>query len=177
MNDLNDRILAVQKAFAEFMKQAKLEFPAVMQAYINENMHTRPANPAAFNLTDKLYTRSGSLVRSFIPGQKGNVFIVKTATDTALQVEYGTALPYAAIHEKGGVITATPKMIAYFWAMHYKTQLNFFKVLALAAKKNGAMKIKPRPYFAPAVKKYEKDGIAFIERNLFTTVERAWNGR
>jgi phage gpG-like protein len=177
MNDLNDRIIALQKAFAEFMKQAKTEFPSVMQAYINENMHTQPANPAAFNTTGKLYTRKGALVRSFIPGQKGNIFNVKNADENGLVMEFGTNLPYATIQEYGGFIKATPKMIGYFWAMHKQTQLKFFKILALAARKNGGVRIKARPYFDPAVKKYEKEGIVFLQRNLFTSLEKAWNGK
>ncbi len=174
-NDFDERIKMLQTTFAGFMKQAKQEFPLVMQAYINENLHSSPANPAAFNTTDTLYTRSGALVRSFIAGQKGNIF-QGTADERGLQLTYGSSLPYAAIQEFGGTIQATPRMIGYFWAMHKNTQLNFFKVLALAAKKNGGFRLKPRPYLMPAVRKYEKDGIQYLERSLTVFLQGVWNG-
>jgi hypothetical protein len=174
-NDFDARIVALQTKFAEFMKQAKQEFPLVMQAYINENLHSSPANPAAFNSTNKLFTRSGSLVRSFIPGQKGNIFR-GTGDERGINIEFGSSLPYASLQEFGGKVQSTPKMIGYFWAMHKQTQLKFFKILALAAKKNGGFRIKPRPYFMPAVRKYEKDGVQFLERSFTAFVQGAWNG-
>ncbi len=147
-----------------------------MQAYINENMQTQAANPAAFNTTGKLYTRKGALVRSFVPGQPGNIFNVKRADEKGLVIDFGTSLPYASIHEYGGKIKSSPRMIGYFWAMYKQTQLKFFKILALAARKNGGFTIKARPYFAPAVRKFEKDGVEFLQRNLFINLEKAWNG-
>jgi phage gpG-like protein len=60
------------------------------------------------NRRGSLMMRSGALRRS----------IRATSNDTSIR--FMSSLPYAEIHNEGGVITVTEKMKKYFWAMYYK---------------------------------------------------------
>jgi len=87
-------------------------------------------------------------------------------------ITFYSSLPYAAIHNEGGMITVTQKMKRYFWAMYYKasgavtynvktrkaaktarntrlsTEAQFFKAMAL--KKVGSkIKIDQRQFIGP----------------------------
>ncbi len=127
--------------------------PFVMQAYIGTNMNFQgQADRIAPSKSDKLTTYSGALFRSFTKSIK-----------------------YAAIHEFGGFIKATPVtviksksgrkmnkstyvMAQFFWAKYYTTKQPYFKRLALGVEKNGGVNIPARPYFNPAVEKLRNDG-------------------
>lgn len=56
-----------------------------------------------------LMMRSGAL-------RRGNQSQVKGET-----IEFTNSTPYAKIHNEGGTITVTAKMIGFFWAMYYKS--------------------------------------------------------
>jgi phage gpG-like protein len=60
------------------------------------------------NRIGSLMARSGALRNS----------IRAIANDNSIR--FMSSLPYAAIHNEGGVITVTEKMKKYFWAMYYK---------------------------------------------------------
>ena len=70
--------------------------PAIIQVYVEEHFHAGQ-RPGPRNLTDKLYVNTGRLARSFAPFAREGVLRVK-----GLNIEYGTRVPYAAIHEYGG---------------------------------------------------------------------------
>lgn len=61
------------------------------------------------NARGSLMMRSGALRRSIRGTIEGKT------------IKWSSSLPYASIHNQGGEITVTPKMIKYFWAMYYKT--------------------------------------------------------
>lgn len=71
------------------------------------------------NNRGSLMMRSGNLRRSI----KYNV--------REGMVMFSSSLPYASIHNEGGEITVTAKMLRYFWAMYYKA------AGAVTTKKNG----------------------------------------
>lgn len=102
-------------------------------------------------------------------------------------ITYTSTLPYAAIHNDGGVIIVTAKMRRYFWAKYisatgaitYKkngerraTQKNrrldadaeFYKAMAL--KKVGSKIVIPRRRFIGTHPELEKRIIGIIEKNL-----------
>jgi hypothetical protein len=59
-------------------------------------------------------------------------------------------------------------MEKYFWAKYIESNNNFFKIMALAVKKNGGVNIKKTEYFTKAVDKFRQDGFAKIYTNLIT---------
>jgi len=148
--------------------------PFVMQAYIGANMTFQgQADRIAPSKSDKLTTYSGALFRSFAKGQPGNVFKVSEQGNN-FEVEYGSSLRYAAIHEFGGFIKASPltviksksgrkmnkstyAMAQFFWAKFYETKQPYFKRLALGVEKKGGVNIPARPYFNPAVDRLRND--------------------
>ena len=95
-----------------------------------------------------LMQRSGALVNSIRPKIVGPGRVVISAGDSKV--------PYARIHNEGGQIPVTPKMIKWAWAMHYEAggtpkkaaptpQAKFYKAMAL--KKPGSMINMPRRQF------------------------------
>ena len=43
------------------------------------------------------------------------------------RLTFGSSLPYASLHNAGGTITVTPKMLKFFWAMYYRAAGNIKK--------------------------------------------------
>lgn len=60
----------------------------------------------------------------------------------------GTSVPYAKIHNEGGVLhpRVTPKMRGFAWKMFYATKNSKWKGLALTKKKTLTIKIKRRKF-------------------------------
>lgn len=118
-----------------------------------------------------------------------SVFPGKIQRDT---ITYTSTLPYAAIHNDGGVIIVTAKMKRYFWAKYISatgdityrkngerraTKRNrrldvdaeFYKAMAL--KKVGSKIIIPRRRFIGTHPQLEKRIIEIIEKNLTEFLE------
>jgi hypothetical protein len=140
-----------------------LRFPFVMQAYIGSNMvNTGLKTRIAPSTNARLEINTGNLFRSFAKGGVGNIYKTKVSGDL-YELEYGSSLPYAKIHEYGGFIESKGKMHKYFWARYFATKNNYFKFLALHTTKtknnsNPGVRIPKRPYFAPSVSKFKSNG-------------------
>lgn len=100
-------------------------------------------------LPNKIRVRSGKLRRSvkiFKARKQGNNWV------GGLQAG-GRGVPYARIHEKGGVThpKVTPRMRGFAWHMFAKTNEPFWRGLALTKKKTLTVRIPKRPYLEPAL--------------------------
>lgn len=144
-----------------------LRFPFVMQAYIGTQMvNTGLKSRIAPSTNTKLEINTGKLFRSFSRGSIGNIHKV-SVNGGLYQLEYGSNLPYAKIHEYGGVIKAIKKvssvkrkketyaMAQFFWAKFAQTKQNYFKHLALHVENKGGVTIPKRPYFEPALQRFK----------------------
>lgn len=67
------------------------------------------------------------------------------------RLTFGSAVPYAGIHERGGQIPVTDAMRRYFWARYMSTEDEGWKALALGAENNATFDIPARPYLEPAL--------------------------
>jgi phage gpG-like protein len=103
-------------------------------------------------------------------------------------------LPYAVIHNEGGLLTVTDKMKSFFWAMYYKSsgaakgqknsrgkalslEAGLWKAMAL--KKVGSrIKIDARPFIGPhpqvdnAVERVFDDTMKEFEQFIHQTLEK-----
>jgi phage gpG-like protein len=96
------------------------------------------------NRRGTLMMRTGALRRS----------IRAASSDNA--IHFSSSLPYAEIHNEGGVITVTDKMKKYFWAMYYKSSGSVAKTKKGEAKntnKNKALSLEASYWKALALKK------------------------
>ena len=107
------------------------------------------------NTTSILNVRSGNLFRSFTKGNPFNIL-----KDTGKGIEFGSKLPYAAIHEYGGDIN------------HPGTKNGFGKGIEIPAHRIDMPK---RSYLAPAIKAFEEQALEALViksmqpiKNLFT---------
>lgn len=95
---------------------------------------------------------SGDLRKSITSKVKGN------------SVVFTSQLPYAAIHNEGGVITVTAKMKKFFWAKYKNTGDSLYK--ALAFKKIGSKIIVPQRQFIGDSREVEKAIEDIIRENM-----------
>lgn len=105
----------------------------ILQVYVQDNLHgAKKLAKGERNNTDKLYSKTGKLLRALQIGGNGNLFDVKTNNGvvTLLTGIDVSVVPYARIHEYGGTTG-----------------------------RNGATKLPPRPYLNPAMKEFVKEEI------------------
>lgn len=126
----------------EILRQVPFELQGMIGLEMNRTAITvvdkKPVIDKTKNTTNILNVRTGRLFRSFTKGQKENI-----TKKTHSGLEYGSLVPYAAIHEYGGVID------------HPGTKNGFGRKIEIAAHD---IRIPKRAYLKPAVTEYEKDG-------------------
>lgn len=143
-------------------------FPIIMQAYIGtymkkttfnfDTMKTEEGfrNPNTGEGTLRIF--KGNLFRSFSRNNDNNIFKVQQSGDN-FEVEYGSKVPYALIHEYGGTINhpgGQPyKIIGNGKAVFVKKTDPEAKDLKKT--KPHSITMPARPYFNPAVKKFESE--------------------
>lgn len=102
----------------------------------------------------KWIPRSTRLTSPYMPGRllmgSGALYdsINRNSGDSWAEVWAGFGLPYARIHQTGGVThpTVSPKARKFFWAMFFTTGDEGWKWLALTKKMNLTVSIPARPY-------------------------------
>jgi phage gpG-like protein len=103
------------------------EYTDELQALAGANMvYATKADKRTRNTGDKLRRITGALFKSLRRNDASNIFRIETSP-TGFNVIYGSALPYAAIHEYGG-----------------------------RAGRNKAVTIPKRPYLLPALEQFDK---------------------
>jgi len=116
---------------------------------------------------NKLHINTGRLARSLTDGfnlrnqdrlvgvKEGHRKIIKKGS--SLAGEFGSTVPYAAIHERGGFTKpkVTKKSRGFFWFMFHKTKNPMWRAMALTKKSNFTVQIPARPYLSPALSKME----------------------
>ena len=160
---------ALQNILKPIINDQLLRFPIIMQAYIGTFMKR-----TTFNF-DKMKTQEGfknpntgqgtlrilkgNLFRSFSRGDINNIYKVNSS-GTTFQIEYGSSVKYALIHEYGGTINhpgGSPYIIgeggkAYFVKKSYsgEREVKFTKAHSIS--------MPARPYFAPALQRFKTSG-------------------
>ena len=143
-----------------------LRFPIIMQAYIGTFMKRTTFNFDTMKTQEgfrnpntgqgSLRILKGNLFRSFARGDVNNIYKI-SSSGTTFQVEYGSSVKYALIHEYGGTINhpgGTPYIIgeggkAFFVKKSYSGEKK------VKYTKAHSIKMPARPYFAPAVSKFK----------------------
>jgi phage gpG-like protein len=149
------------------------EFPFAVQAFAEEHLH-EGRRPGRRNTTRKLYVNTGRLVRSLVPYRPGNIY-QKRVTPTSVALQYGIdldAVPYARIHEFGGVIVPRRKrVLAWVWEGPRPQTPAEWRRARQEGRAAYALRvtIPARPYLGPALNKT-------IRNWLPKAVERAWQG-
>lgn len=113
--------------------------PVELQKFIGLEMNRTKVGDKSKNTTSILNVRSGNLFRSFTKGNPFNIL-----KDTGKGIEFGSKLPYAAIHEYGGVID------------HPGTANGFGKGIPIPAH---GIPMPKRAYLAPAIKAFEEQAL------------------
>lgn len=74
--------------------------------------------------------------------------VIASQTPDRIEINAGQGLPYAEIHNKGGVInlTLTPKARKYFWYMYKQTENEKWKWMAITKKKMITVRIPQRQF-------------------------------
>lgn len=167
----------LRKELQKFAKQIGHSFAGAISANFLGDLgpnfvDTRPLP------VENLHIRTGSLYRSFVPNSKTNFFKAEI-TENSLVVSIGSKLPYARIHETGGIITPKKRkfnsryaMEAFFWAKFFKTGSLYYKNLALKIRKKGFIRMPPRKYLTKATKRFEKEFWPLLLANFIGILEK-----
>lgn len=134
-------------------------------------------------LSDRLSWRTGNLARSLTRPDHPNAIgpMVRVAGTGVYEGTFGTSVPYAAIHELGGIIPSrvvriTEPMRRFFWAKFYQTHDERWKWAALKRRPPTvtipAVQMRPRPFLGPATRDEQTKGaiIALLEKRIPQTV-------
>ena len=105
----------------------------------------------------RLSIRTGRLVRSIL-GQGGEQIRDVTIGDNQAMFSIGTKVPYAALHELGGIRTVTQAMRRFFWYKYKSTGDRKWKVMS----GKSSLYFPKREYLRPAV----YDNVNFIKQVL-----------
>lgn len=138
----------------------------------------------SFNNGDKLRAKGGKLEKSFQlndPNTSSKVDFV----NNKLEFFFGSKLPYANIHDKGGIIKAKKKtknsrgetvfaMEQFFLAKFKQTNERGFLFSAIKIRNKGFVEMKKRPYFDDTLKIYVKDEAPKINALLETELLKLW---
>ena len=156
----------LEKIVRPIINDQLLRFPIIMQAYIGTFMKRTTFNFDSMKTQEgfknpntgqgSLRILKGNLFRSFSRGDVNNIYKI-TSSGTMFQIEYGSSVKYALIHEYGGTINhpgGTPYIIgeggkAYFVKKSYSGDQK------VKYTKAHSIKMPARPYFAPAVNKFK----------------------
>jgi phage gpG-like protein len=152
-------IQRIEKRLPEIIKGALKRVPVLFQGYIGVQMGDGRGKNLR-NTTNRLNIQSGRLIKSFLPNSPENITRF-TQSGTKFGIEIGTKVPYARIHEEGGIIPRTEKQRRYFWAMFYKTSDVKYKYMALS---KTPFTIRARPYFKPAADEFLRDGVPLLQK-------------
>lgn len=113
--------------------------PVELQGFIGLEMNRTKVGDKSKNTTNILNVRKGNLFRSFTKGNPLNIL-----KDTGNGVEFGSKIPYAAIHEYGGTID------------HPGTDNGFGRGIPIPAH---GIPMPKRSYLAPAIKAFEEQAL------------------
>ena len=113
--------------------------PIELQGFIGLEMNRTKVGDKSKNTTNILNVRKGNLFRSFTKGNPLNIL-----KDTGNGVEFGSKIPYAAIHEYGGTID------------HPGTSNGFGRGIPIPAH---GIPMPKRSYLAPAIKAFEEQAL------------------
>ena len=145
-----------------------LRFPVIMQAFIGTYMKRTTFNFDSMNTQEgfrnpntgigSLRILRGNLFRSFSKGDANNIYKVQKGNGN-FEIEYGSNVPYANIHEYGGTINH-PGGTPYKFIGDGK--IVFFKktdprAAKLKKTKPHSINMPARPYFNPAVQRFKND--------------------
>lgn len=139
------------------LRDFTIKAPKVFQAFLQKKMKAgnfSSASEVSYS-GSKLRVKSGALQRSFQPkdpNSYSDIFVRKGK----LNIILGSKLIYAAVHEYGMFIKSKGKMAKWMWYQFIKTKNPLWKKTALSVEEKGGVRIKKRPYFEPAVERFQK---------------------
>lgn len=109
------------------------------------------------NNTKHLRFGTGALLNSFFTPQTFEI----NYSNGVFSGQIGSNLPYADIHEYGGFIKSKSKFSMFGGLMkkYKETGDEAYSIMALSALKHGGVNIPARPYFAPFVAEFNREGL------------------
>jgi phage gpG-like protein len=158
--DVRQLVESLQEVAAEILRDAQQRVGTVATSEYMRDAGKQEAvsDGPSFNNragAGTLQVMGGRLARS-LTGARTD----RAAPETISQIQvgpggarltFGSAVPYAGIHERGGQIPVTEAMRGYFWAQYMNTEDEGWKALALGAENNSTFDIPARPFLEPAL--------------------------
>jgi len=101
--------------FGDFLNNVLKDLRTDLMDEFDRNFERKAFFDEAWKNTTYPNTKGSTLMRSGAL-RRGNRAVITSGT-----IRFFNSLPYASIHNEGGVIVVTERMKKFFWAMYYKT--------------------------------------------------------
>jgi phage gpG-like protein len=175
----------IKRYLDEVVKETKLLFVSYIQnQFLFGNKYT--PETATKSLKDRLQLRDkNGLAKSFETDSKSEL------ANNNIEITLQSNKPYAAIHNFGGFIKATPitktnpitgvqrqtyKMSLFFWHLYFTSKNEYWKIMALSVNKKGGVNIPKRPYFDEGIKDLKENlNKDFVSNVFLPKMIEYWN--
>lgn len=168
-----EKIRATERAAPALAKDFLQRAPRLIQVHVERYLDDRGPPPDSFSRSDRLGAQSGRLSRSLVRGQEGHSETLRTSGGS-VELVYRITLPYARAHDEGRQITATSRMIRFFWAKWYSTGFLKWKIIALSAKRKGYIRLRPRPYLTPGLEDFGRSSWPKLLEDYVRSLREVW---
>jgi phage gpG-like protein len=158
----------IKRYLDEVVKETKLLFVSYIQSQFINGKKSNPKDKTFSTSKNRLHLNDkNGLAKSFETDSTSGL------QNNNIEITLQSNKPYAAIHNYGGFIRATPvsktnpttgvqrqtyKMSLFFWHLYFTSKNEYWKIMALSVNKKGGVNIPKRPYF--------DDGIKDLKENL-----------
>jgi phage gpG-like protein len=150
MNDFNERYKEFKSLMPTLAKEYGFELLDLLNKSLRKQFERKSDNPFSSYGKNRLTKRTGKLLDSY-EAKSPNTLSKVEYSSNKLSVNWGSNLPHASIHERGGFIKSKGKMHLFFWAKFYESKNEIWKRMALSAKKNKGVKMPARGYFTASL--------------------------
>ncbi len=156
MNDFNERYKEFKSLMPTLAKEYGFELLEILNKSLRKQFERKSDNPFSSYGKNRLTKRTGKLLDSY-EAKSPNTLSKVEYSSNKLSVNWGSNLPHASIHERGGFIKSKGKMHLFFWAKFIETKNEIWKRIALSVRKNKGVKMPARGYFNAALSTFRDE--------------------
>jgi phage gpG-like protein len=168
MNDFNERYKEFKSLMPTLAKEYGFELLEILNKSLRKQFERKNDNPFSSYGKNRLTKRTGKLLDSY-EAKSPNTLSKVGYSSNKLSINWGSNLPYAEIHEKGGFIKAKKKassvktkrevfvMEQFFWRKFIESKNEIWKRIALSVRKNKGIKMPARGYFNAALSTFRDE--------------------
>jgi len=175
---LEQKIRKLQQRLPAILDGAAERLHDSLNDYIQTETDQKQRNPFTISKSKRIADQRtvDGLVGSFDKKSPDTLTDIKRV-GAEIKGTFGTKVIYASVHEYGMFIKSKTKTSMFKGLMkkYYETKIDFYRGLAIKAREQGGIQIPARPYFEPAIKKFNSKGLSDWQQDLIDEIRAVWN--